>query len=374
MTVREYRDKFTLDGRLKPQLGVTKAKVKAAQALMERALQGDIRSDAILREAVTSTDAVLNVAHLVNLEFVPQLDKVERNWSELATVRTVADFRPAALYSIFGDLNGSGIDENGAAAVVPEGNPYPHVTISGQESMYSKLAKRGVRFDYTWEARINDAIGFFAGLPAELLGLTVDTEYAEILDALINGTSATSALAGGTLPDDTIVAPNAPLTPDALWQAIREESNREINGRKIGRATGYNVLVPVGVKDFIDFQIRRTIISITDGAITYGPGDQSALANVTTIESDRLSGNEWYLLPKPGSTRRPVLELLRLRGYETPELRVNGLTGSYVGGGSVSPFEGSFDSDVISYRYRYVAGGALWDDTYIVKSDGSGTA
>jgi hypothetical protein len=374
-TLREYKNKFTLDGRLKPQLGVTKAKVNAAKAMLEGALAGSIMDDARLRESVTTSDAMFNVAHLVSLNLIPQFDAAPRELvSAIAGTRTVPDFRPVTLYSLFGDITGPGITATGAAATVPETAPYAHVTVTGVESMYANLAKKGFKFSFSWEARVNDTTGFFDGLPSELLQVSLDTEESEVMDALLDGTTAAAKLLGGTLPDDTVVLVNAKLTPSAIWQAIIESSNRTVNGRKVGRASGYNVLVPVGVKPFIDFQIRRTVIAIQDGAITFGAGDDGALSNVTVIESDRLTGLEWYMLPKPGTTRRPVLELARLRGYESPELRVNNAVGTYAGGATVSPFEGSFDNDTIDYRFRYVAGGILWDDTYVVHSTGSGTA
>src|SRR4030095_15184324 len=80
---------------------------------------------------------------------------------------------------------------------------------------------------------------------------------------------------------------------------------------------------------------------------------QQMLSSITVIESQYVTGTNWYLIPKPGTVRRPVLALGRLRGNETPELRVNNLTGNYVGGASVPPFEGSFDNDTIDMRLRY---------------------
>jgi hypothetical protein len=85
-----------------------------------------------------------------------------------------------------------------------------------------------------------------------------------------------------------------------------------------------------------------------------------------------VTGTNWYLVPKPGTVRRPVLELGRLRGNATPELRVDNLTGNYVGGASVAPFEGSFNNDTIDMRLRYPITGILWDERYIVWSTGAG--
>jgi len=366
----EYKNKLTLDGRLRPQAGVTAESVREVRSLVESALAGDLEADARLRtrltrrsEAITTTsDIAPSLAQLINLNFIPQFDEAERVWSKIATVREVPDFRPAVLYSMFGDLEGAGIEANGAAATVPEATPYPHVTITGQESAYSKLAKRGFRTDYTWETSVNDTAGFISGIPQEMLGVAVDTEEAEVFEALINGTGAASELDGGTLPDGTVVPINAPLSPAAIWQAIREYSIREVNGKKIGRASRFVVVVPTGTKDFIDYQLRLTIISIQDGAITYGVGDQSALAGIEIVESPFVTGTNWYLLPAPGSVRRPVLELLRLRGYATPELRAR--EGGY-----------SFETDTAAFRFRYVVGGANWfPDTFIVHSEGDGNA
>ena len=371
---KEYKDQFTLDGRLKPiSPYVTKAKVQEADRLLRAALHGDKIAAGKLAEVHATSDLKFNMAHLITAVTLPQFDEAERTWSQIADVRTVPDFGPVRLQSIYGDLTGAGVHENGGLVDVTEGAPYPYVTVTGQEAFYSKLRKMGAKFGFTWESSVNDIVGFFENIPGELVQLALDTEEREVYEALTNGT--TQELAGGTLPDSTVVLPNAAITPAAIWQAIMELSNKELNGRKVGRASaGYTVIVPVGVKDFIDFKLNQTIVAVQDGSLTLTPGDRSALNGVTVIESSYVTGTNWYVVPKKGSIRRPVLELMRLRGYESPELRVNADTGIYVGGSAVSPFEGNFDNDTIDYRIRYVAGGVLWSTLYTLKSDGTGVA
>lgn len=373
----EYKDIVTLDGRIKPQTGVTKRKLEAAGDLLGRALRGDAIAAGQFKEALTTSDLRFNAAQLVTAELIPQFDEAPRTWSEIATVRTVPNFNAVQLYSLFGDVTGAGIREGGGATRVPEADVYPHVTITGQEAFYAKIAKNGFRFAYTWESRVNDVEGFFENLPSELLRVALDTEEAEVYDALIGGVAAAGAsveLDGGTLPDGSVVPANSTVTPEAIWQAILESANREVNGRKIGRMSRYKVIVPVGQAMFLEWKLSQSILAIQDGSITYGPGDRSALGAIDIVESDRIglgaNPNEWYLLPAPGSYRRPLLELGRLRGYEQPELRVENAAGNYMGGGAVSPFEGSFDADLINYRFRYVAGGILWGTDPIVYSTG----
>ena len=65
----------------------------------------------------------------------------------------------------------------------------------------------------------------------------------------------------------------------------------------------------------------------------------------------------WFLLPAPGS-ENPALVKASLRGYENPDIRQKNDTGVAVGGGQLSPDEGSFLDDTISYRGRHVVGAA----------------
>jgi hypothetical protein len=369
----EYKDQFTLDGRIRPANHlITRAKVAEADKLLGAAFRGDKIAAGKLAEVHTTSDLKFNLAHLITSVALPQFDEATRTWNQVAGVRVVPDFGPVRLQSIFGELTGAGVHQNGGLTTVPEGSPYPYVTVTGQEAFYAKLSKMGTKFGFTWESNINDIVGFFESIPSELVQLALDAEEREVYEALINGTTA--ELASQTLPDGTVTDPNAAISPEAIWAAILQLQNVEVNGRKVGRASGYNVVVAAGTGDFVNYALNRTILQVVDGSIVYGPGDRSALNNVTVVETSFLTGTNWVVLPKPGAIRRPVLELLRLRGSEAPELRIHGDTGSYVGGSAVSPFEGNFDNDTIDYRIRYVAGGVLWSDDYSVKSDGTGTA
>ena len=78
----------------------------------------------------------------------------------------------------------------------------------------------------------------------------------------------------------------------------------------------------------------------------------------------------WYVLPKPNSGR-PAVWAAFLRGHETPDLRVKVSGGNRIGGGEVSPLEGSFEADDIQYRGRHVLGHQTGDPTFTYVSNGS---
>lgn len=377
-TLEQYEDQFTLDGRVRPvNHHVTRTKVEAADKLLQAAMHGDRIAAGQLAEVHTTSDLKFNLAHLITVVSLPEFEAAERVWTQVAGVRTVPDFGPVRLQSIYGQLTGAGVAKGGAGGItgglptVPEGSPYPYVTVQGREAFYAKLRKLGTKFGFTWEAALSDVVGFFENIPSELRNLALDTEEREVFDALKSGTTQT--LASQTLPDGVTTVANAPISPEAIWGAVVQLSNVEVDGRKVGTASGYNVVVPAGTKEYIDWKLGQTILQIQDGLLTLAPGDRSIFNKVTTVETPFLTGTEWYVLPKPGAIRRPVLELLRLRGYETPELRVSNDTGTYVGASAVPPFEGNFDTDTIDYRIRYVAGGVLWDPSYTLKSTGLGS-
>lgn len=376
----DYKDPFTCDGRLRPAASVTKAKLGAVKNLFEAGLRGDRVAAAQFTESISTSDAIFNAAYLTSIQVLEQFDAAPRTWSQIATVRELPDFKPAVLQGIFGGFEGlarddaSGVNPAGIAPVVPEASQYPYATIGDVEAAYGRLKKRGFKVGFTWEARINDAIGFFEQLPQEMLNVALDTEEYEVYSALTNGVTAAQQLDGGTVFTGDTVPANAPLSRNAILRAIFELSQREINGRKVQVTGGYNLVVPVGAGAAARYVLSQQVIEETSGSLKLTVSDQaSELGSVNVVESAYVSGTNWYLIPAPNAVRRPLLELGRLRGAAAPELRVHNVTGNYAGGGAVAPFEGSFDNDTIDMRLRYPVTGILWDANLIVWSTGAGS-
>lgn len=371
MTDRVYKNKFTLDGRVKVVPGVSEKKVGAVRNLLEKRNAGDRIAEATLHEALTTSDAPFNLAHLATLNFIPNFDKAERQWSKLAGNRVVNDLRPVTLYSLNTSWNdGTGptkvLGAHGEAPTIPEGSAYPYAYISGDVVQGSGVTKKGFKTDWTLESRINDGLGALDGLPEAMRQTSLDTEEAEVFNALL-ATPNSSQLAGGTVPTGATVAANSKLTRDALIRAQIELGLRTINGRNVTVNGGYNLVVPVGQAIYANFILNQTLVASQNGTapLVYGydiNGGYNPLANISVVESWYVTGNAWYLIPKPGTTVRPVLEHLSLRGYEAPQLMVDNHNGTYVGGASVPPFEGSFATDVITLKLRQFGGGVVWDN------------
>lgn len=386
----EYKNAFTCDGRLKPVAGVSPAKVKAIQALFEAGLSGDRVAAARFEESITTSDAALNAVYLTNLQILDQFDNAPRTWTQIAGTRALPDFRPAVLQGIFGGF--VGLERQGTAAgdgqenpegiapVVAETAPYPYATLGEVEASFGRLKKRGFKVGWTWEARVNDGVGFFSQIPQQMIDVALDTEEWEVYQALTLGVGSGQNLAGGAIYDGgPAVTANSVLTRRAVLRAVQELSERTVNGRRVQVNGGYNLIVPLGAGAAARFMLSQSITEQLPGStggyvIDVSDSGTSILGSITVVESEYIAAPQWFLVPKPGTVRRPVLELGRLRGQESPELRVHGLAGNYSGGGSVSPFEGSFDNDTIDIRLRYPLTGILWDADFVVRSLGTGAA
>lgn len=364
----EFKDKFELDGRVLAPKGVTIESVAKVAGLVAEASRGSYVANAQLTESMMSGVLARSVAHFINVITIPQLplDK-ERPVAKLAGFRQVPDFRPATLFSLFGNgLKGPGVEADGSAARVPQGTPYPVATISGQESAYSKLGKRGLRINWDFEDFVNDAVGVLDGMPSELQEVALQTEWAEVGDAILK---ANVALPTVTLPDGTVMPINAVISANAIFGAIQALSVKKVNGKAIGTRSGYNIVVPVGQKLYVDYMIQQALSVLyvlpgsTGGSVMPAP-DNGLLRTVEVIEHESITGTNWYLYPKPGAYNRPIIDVLRLRGYETPQIRVK------TDGGDGF----SFDSDSASMRLRLVVGSALWFQEAILWSKGTGVA
>ena len=368
---------ITLGGRLQAPAGVNLAKLAYMKDLYEGTVRGNRMKAGELVESMTTSDAVFNFAHLVNLSTFPKFDEAPRTWTQIATRRTLSDFRPAVLYSLESAWNNGTLgdgDPRHISPIVPEGIEYPYATLRGEDYEGNSLVKRGFKVGLTWEALINDAVGFVRALPDEILRVALDTEEYEVYNALISGVGASQKIAAGTSVEGGSVVVDNVLSRDALLVGIYQLGQREIGGRKATTTGGFNLIVSPGSGPGAEYLINNLILADvkkgSDPQSTFNVTGYNPLSGITVIESEYVTGSAWYLLPKTGQ-RRPVLELATLVGHEGPELRVENATGSYLGGSNGGPFEGSFRNDTVDFRVRQVIKGLNWTKELVLWSNGT---
>lgn len=359
---------------------VTPAKLAEMERLVDGILDGNYRSIGQFKEHITTgDDSIFSFAHLTQTVLLAMWEKEPRVWQDIATTKSYANFETPKLYTVDAEVSGFARPDtepgkpSNVPPIVPESSPYPRFVFSGELLVGGGLRKRGGEFSLSWEKIVSDAENLVPQIPGLIREFFLDAEEWEIFGTLLASATAAQQLKAGANVDGTSSVVNAPLSREALAQAITQLSNRVIDGRRV-RVSGLTLVVPVGQRQKVDFILNSvSLAEIKKGDLTLAVGNYNPLSVITkVVESEYVTGTNWYLLPAKGSTIRPVLELMKLSGHESPDLRVNNATGVAVGGGAISPFEGSYDTDDASFRGRYPLRGANWTPDLIVWSNGTG--
>lgn len=373
------------------------AKLIAADKIIEGIVANDnlavtefkSRLGARFGEAIHTTgdDFIFAFAQISAFQIQNEWEAATRTWADAIETETVSSFDAPASYSINPVVDGFGrpqTEPNKPDHIVPmvgEGSPYPHFIFSSEAAQAGSIHKAGGRYDLTFEKIVGDVAGIVPLIPRLITESLLEREeydawqgLVEFIDVPANHLAAGESLLGEAVPAD------APLSRAALAVALRQAALREINGRKVS-VSGYNLIVPTGAGDDAKFLINTltlTGIEQTDALQTQilSVNGYNPLGKIRgVIETDYLTGTQWALIPAKGAIRgnKKFYTLGQLAGHIGPEIRLQNVTGQYLGGGSVSPFEGSFETDSAAFRGRIIDGGLGWNSQYAVISDGDGT-
>lgn len=351
---------------------ISESLMDKAMTLMEDAFKGKWGADKKLAEAFSTSDFTLAAFAAIDTEMQRQYDELPSVWRGYTTVTTVNDFRPKRLLDRWRNTIGF--------ELVPELTEYPAEDSRGKKVNEIAVAKFGRRFALSWESWINnEAIQELEDLPGVLARQARETEMINAVSNLIaadrNGVNTQFFKAGNGN------APTAlPLTLDNLDTVLNAMAAKKsaISGKVIA-SPDLVVVVPKTLERTIQriLAIRTIKKSETSGSSTTEL-EYDNYVNVDYVVEPMLdywnTGNKaagtWFVVPKPQGVR-PALWAAFLRGHETPDLRVKSSGSQRVGGGEISPLEGSFEIDDIQYRGRHIVGHQTGDPTFTYASNGS---
>lgn len=390
---KALEEKLTNGGRVPLPVGVNVEKMVAADRIVEGIRKGDAQAvgefkshlGARFSETLTTgDDFIFAFAQLTALQVDTEFQEAERTWSEAIGVDTVSSFDAPKVYSIdYDSVSGFARPqtEDGkpshVAPIVPEGSPYPSFNFGFEEAQSGSIHKAGGRFNLTFEKIVADAGTIVPQLPGLITEFLLDREEYDAWSGLLTfiDQPANHLQAATNLDGSTVVA-DAPLNRASLAAALSQARNVAINGRKV-RVSSYNVVVPVGQREVAEFYINNyRVTGAQDGSYSVEFPGYNPLSGIgKVVESEYFTGTQWALIPAVGAVRgnKKFYSLGRLVGHEGPEVRVQNVTGNYLGGGAVSPFEGSFDTDSAAMRGRIICGGLGYNSEYAVISDGDGS-
>lgn len=358
--------------------------VEAAK-LLEGALKGDRMDKLKLQEGIATSDLPELLVPTLNKILLEEYDATPRVWDQFATQLVVDDFRPvtfqALKYDDAGEDNQGDTFREGSLPTVGEYDEYPTAGWFSVTEQTMQVKKAGQRIRFSWESIVNDGqIGLLERLPVELALKAAGKEDEEVTKQLVGtgGLNVTNFKAG----NQNLLTGNPVLTLDSLEDAIEAANKQTYNGRQITPVTQFALVVPraleMQARKILAVQEVRTENTVGSIATTTISGNPIG-SQVTIVVNDWLTkinsgaGAYWFLIPVPGQQLNPAVALGKLRGYESPELRIKSNGGLYLGGGEVPSREGSFDNDDWEMRIRHIATGGFIVPAGTMASTGAGS-
>lgn len=364
--------------RRRPMTPQRRAQVAEAWELFERAVSGSYAAKAQLQETLTGSDFPLLFGAALDTRLLAAYQAVAPVWSAFAVRDTVPDFREHSWVDMLGG--------QGALSLVGPGAPYPRRKVAEDGGSYS-VAKYGDTFGLTWEMFVDDRLHAFSTLPDRLAVAAREMEDRIATAQVASATGPNPALFGAAkvkgkngATSSNLITGNPALSEAAVEAALTAISTRrDYDDRPIVLRSAV-LMVPPQLQTTADRIVGSTEIRETVGStlvVRTNPlaGRVRVVVNpwLTVIDVSGNAATTWYLLPEPANNGRPAVALGFLAGHETPDLRVKNDQGTRVGGGSITPEEGSFEFDTIDYRVRHVLGGGPVDANATAVSNGSGS-
>ena len=374
-------------------------KNKLARALVTdlgMAMDGSYAAAARLKEAIASQDFPILFGQVTQIALQGQYARLPQQWTSFSSRYTASNLKKQRIMdwnATFDQLpvqNGGAERHSMALPRVPELTEYPTFSLEARGEEWG-LAKYGARFPFSFEAFINDEFQVIQDMPGEMAAMGRDTE-----DVLTTGVLATST---GPNPDyfnagwdfgplanmGNIMEGNPALSVEALELAMQEIGLRRLNDRPVV-VPSWVLVVPPSMEITANEIAAIANQEIVQGDPTTGRQVRFTRTNqargrftvqvnqwLPLIDTSATAATTWYLVPAGGTTgtRRAIVTSF-LAGHEAPELRISNDTGSNIGGGDISPFEGSFSHDDVQYRVRHFVGAAGIDPSPSMVSNGTG--
>lgn len=339
--------------------------------LVERVLSGDRYAALRFQEAMSTSDFPQLFGDVIDRALVAAYREWPSDILNVTDQRRVRDFRTAKRFALDG-AEGQ-LDEVGQLA------EYPEASLSDLEDTIS-VAKYGRRLGFSWEDFVNDDLDAFRDAPQRLGRAARRTEAKHITGLYVDASGPHASL----YDSSNKLTSNPALTTDNLESGITKlVQMTDADGEPIW-VDGVYLVVPTALES-----TARRILDTTEFRVTDADGNVRIVSGnavsrnlqlivdpyISTVASTANGDTSWFLFADPG-VGRPALEFARLIGHEDPEIWVRQPDAMRIGGGTVGPDAGSFDTDSIDYRVRHVFGGARRVNTggkkATVASNGSG--
>lgn len=326
-----------------------------------------------LKEAMTTSDFPILFGEIIDRQLLAGYVEFPTSYSKFCKIGTVPDFRLVDRYTMDGG--------EGVLDIVGEKENYPQASLTEGQYQYS-VKKYGRKFDFSFEAMINDDLGAFDSAPNRLARAARRTEEK----------FATNLFVGTTGPDTTFFAAgnNNVVTSNPVLSIAALQTAMSILAAQVDE-DGEPIVVlssVLAVPPALEIVAKNILNAIHIEVLATGGGDSNqglravnwmknsvelvVLPYHPIIASSSGGDISWYLFANP-SDSRPAMEVGFLRGYAEPQVFMKSSNQVAVGGGLTDAMGGDFETDDIEYKVRHILGGTLMDPKAAVASSGAGS-
>lgn len=355
---------------------------------MSAALSGNWRARMKMTEqALSTSDFPAAFQKVNNAVLRAKLAEYAPTWTTVAKRLVAQNLRPQKEMEF--NVDNTNLPDSNAGTTrlpaslprVPELTQYPTINFTASGAEFS-TAKNGARVAFSWEAWLNDDWGQIANFPDQLRELATNTMETEAWSQFINKTGFNVAM----FPAGNNLVGNAALTLQSLSAAIVQAGTNPVtpaDRTPLRNDTDrWALLVPRNLELTANAIINATNIKYTDANGTVYDTQNTVSGKVQVVPmawwgilapSASYAATGWALVPLNGeglygTTAANVF----LAGQEVPELRIKNDQGNALGGGALSPYDGSFDIDDIQIRLRFFCAGRTLSNYGTVWSKGTG--
>jgi hypothetical protein len=355
--------------------------VKFIELIANKSGYSSAKRSYLLKEAETTADFPYLFGTVLERQLYAKYKAQDPDYRDYIKVGTQNDFRPSWLIGV-----------NGLQGVLPPvalRGEYPNDAALVDGKVQIILNKFGREFGLAWETLINDDLGAFSDVAERYATAAMRSEY----------NFATSLYATATGPHTKLFgAPIAhPLYPAG-------STNGNVTNLFSGAGSVFSITnlaaAASAMRRFVDYDGQPVIFdgfelvvppvleipmlqALNPANIIQSGGDSTAAAkpqirsSSNTVPMLNITGHVNPYLPIIDLTGRPTWYLFGklsnagyaarmnfLKGHEAPELCMKNPNKIALGGATMSPLEGDYESDSIKWRLRHIFGGVQVDPNY----------
>ncbi len=333
----------------------------------------------MLSEAETSADFPYLFGTVLERQLYAKYKAAVPDWRDYIKVGTQNDFRPSWLIGVNG-LQGS------LQSVGLRGE-YPNDESLQDGKVIIQLGKYGREFGLAWEALINDDLGAFADLAERFATAAMRSEYRFATGLYAGAAGPLTSLFGAPIQHPLYTGANSQVTnlfsgAGSVFSITNLAAAASAMRRFVDADgepvifDGFELVVPP-VLEIPMLQALNPANIIQSGGDSTAGAKPQIRSSSNTVPMLNITGHVNPYLPLVDKTGRPTWYLFGkltnagyaarmnfLRGHENPELCMKNPNKIALGGASMSPLEGDYESDSIRWRIRHIFGGTQVDPNY----------